>query len=46
MKMILKMVKKVKKLNLADNGFVSVIFKKEYANKITLEMQSNSNFTE
>ena len=30
--------KKVKKLNLADNGFVSVIFKKEYANKITLEM--------
>ena len=30
--------KKAKKLNLADNGFVSVIFKKEYANKITLEM--------
>ena len=30
--------KKVKKLNLADNGFVSVIFKKEYANKIILEM--------
>lgn len=30
--------KKVKKLNLADNGFVSVIFKKEYANKITLVM--------
>ena len=30
--------KKVKKMNLANNGFVSVIFNKEYSGEITLEI--------